>query len=202
MARRTIPAKEPPHALRRIREARDLSRAELARRSGFSESHIVKLERGEARLHVDDLAAFARALDCAPADLVSPDAGVPDPTVHAPVVDLTELDDIDDVVARCPHGTVPVPGSAPRAIAVPLLDASMDRVAPLGSFAVFDRDDRALKDGEIYLVRVGDGTWLCRRWVAKGGRLEPDSRERGHRAIAARGAPVVAGRLIAVIRKL
>jgi len=104
MARRTFPAKEPPHALRRIREARDLSRAELARRSGFSESHIVKLERGEARLHVDDLAAFARALDCAPADLVSPDAGVPDPTVHAPVVDLAELDEIDDVVARCPPG--------------------------------------------------------------------------------------------------
>jgi len=202
MARRTIPAKEPPHALRRIREARGLSRAELARRSAFSESHIVKLERGEARLHVDDLAAFARALDCAPADLVSPDAGVPDPTVHAPVVDLTELDEIDDIVARCPHGTVPVPGSARRAVAVPLLDASMDRVAPLGSFAVFDRDDRALKDGEIYLVRAGEDGWLCRRWAAKGGRLEPDSRERGHRTIATKNQPEVAGRLIAVIRKL
>ena len=202
MPKRAGSSKELPHALRRIREARGLSRAELARRSGFSESHIVKLERGEARLHADDLAAFARALDCTPADLVSPDAGVPYPTVHAPVVDLTELDEIDDVVARCPHGTVPVPGSARRAIAVPLLDASMDRVAPLGSFAVFDRDDHVLKDGEIYLVRVGDDTWLCRRWVAKGGRLEPDSRERGHRAIAAKATPAVAGRLIAVIRKL
>ena len=41
-------------------EAHLASRAELARRSGFSESHIVKLERCEARLHVDDLAAFIR----------------------------------------------------------------------------------------------------------------------------------------------
>ncbi len=201
MARRTRLSKDPPHALRRIREARGLSRSELARRAGFSESHIVKLERGEARLHVDDLAAFATALDCAPADLVSVGAGPPRPTVHAPVVDLTELDEIDEVAQRCPHGTVPIPGSARRAVAVPLLDGSMDRVAPLGSFAVFDRDDRTLADGETYLVRTGDG-WLCRRWVAKGKRLEPDSHERGHRSIVARDLPEIAGRLVAVVRKL
>ena len=201
MARRTSLSNEPPHALRRIREAQGLSRAELGRRAGFSESHIGKLERGEARLHVDDLATFASALDCAPADLIDLDTAPLRPTVHAPVVDLTELDEIDDAVRRCPHGTVPAPVSARRAVAVPLLDGSMDRVAPLGSFAVFDRDDRTLADGETYLVRTEDG-WLCRRWVAKGKRLEPDSHERGHRAIVARDLPEIAGRLIAVVRKI
>ncbi len=201
MARRSSLSNEPPHALRRIREAQGLSRTELGRRAGFSESHIGKLERGEARLHVDDLAAFASALHCAPADLVVVGSAPPRPTVHAPVVDLTELDEIDDVVRRCPHGTVPAPGSARRAVAVPLLDGSMDRVAPLGSFAVFDRDDRTLADGETYLVRTDNG-WLCRRWVAKGRRLEPASHERGHRAIVARDLPEIAGRLIAVVRKI
>lgn len=201
MARRSSLSNEPPHALRRIREAQGLSRAELGRRAGFSESHIGKLERGEARLHVDGLATFASALDCAPADLVVVGTAPPRPTVHAPVVDLTELDEIDDVVRRCPHGTVSAPGSARRAVAVPLLDGSMDRVAPLGSFAVFDRDDRTLADGETYLVRTDDG-WLCRRWVAKGKRLEPASHEGGHRAIVARDLPEIAGRLIAVVRKI
>jgi transcriptional regulator with XRE-family HTH domain len=203
MPRRVERSKQPPHSLRRIREARGLSRAELGRRAGFSESHVVKLERGEARLHVDDLAAFATALGCEPADLVRTEAAPPEPTVHAPVVDITELDDIDAVVAACPHGTVPVPGKVKRPVAVPLLDSAMDRVAPLGSYAVFDRDDRQLQDGETYLARTELG-WLCRRWLARptGGRLEPDSRDGGHQSIVYEDAPEVAGRLIAVIRKL
>ncbi|MBM3533992.1 MAG: helix-turn-helix transcriptional regulator [Alphaproteobacteria bacterium] len=80
MPRRASRSSQPPHALRRIREARGLSRAELGRRAGFSESHVVKLERGEARLHVDDLAAFAAALECEPADLVRLEAAPPEPT--------------------------------------------------------------------------------------------------------------------------
>ena len=180
-----------------------MSRAELGRRAGFSESHVVKLERGEARLHVDDLAAFAQALDCEAADLVRTEAAPPEPTFHAPVVDLTELDEVDAVIAACPHGTVPVPGNVKRALAVPLLDGAIDRVAPLGSFAVFDRDDRRLEDGEIYLARVDD-RWVCRRWHARptGGRLEPDSRDGGHPSITVATPPEVAGRLVAVIRKL
>lgn len=206
MPRRVTPQHKPPHALRRIREARGMTRAELGRRAGFSESHIVKLERGEARLHVDDLAAFAGALDCEPEDLVRADGVPPTPTSHAPIVDLTELDELDEldaIVATCPHGTVPVPGSTKRPLAVPLLDGAIDRVAPLGSYAVFDRDDRRLVDGEIYLVRH-DGRWLCRRWRDRtmGGRLEPDSRERRHRPIPVAAPPEVAGRLIAVFRKV
>jgi transcriptional regulator with XRE-family HTH domain len=204
MPRRAASPSTPPHALRRIREARGLTRAELARRSGFSASHVVKLERGEARLHVDDLAVFAAALDCEPADLVRPDAPAPSGgTIHAPVLDVTELDDIEAVAAAAPHGTVPVPGEIRRPLALLLVDGAMDRVAPLGSIAVFDRDDRVLQDGEIYLVRHG-GRWLCRRWHKRpgGDRLEPDSREGGHAPITVEAPPEVAGRLRAVVRKL
>jgi len=203
MPRRVDRTKQPPHALRRIREARGLSRAELGRRAGFSESHVVKLERGEARLHVDDLAAFATALECEPADLVRAEAAPPEPTYHAPVVDMTELDDIDGVVSACPHGTVPVPGKVKRPLAVPLLDSAMDRIAPLGSYAIFDRDDQRLEDGEIYLVRL-EGGWLCRRWLTRAGkpRLEPDSRDGGHQSVVVETTPTVAGRLVAVVRKL
>jgi transcriptional regulator with XRE-family HTH domain len=200
---RRAPMSKPPHALRRIREARGFTRAELARRSGFSESHVVKLERGEARLHVDDLAVFAAALGCEPADLVRADPTVPSATVHAPIVDLTELDEVDEVAERAPHGTLAVTVAARRALAVPLLDGSLDRIAPLGSFAVFDREDRKLRDGEVYLLRHG-GHWLCRRWcqTPRGGRLDPDSRDRSHRRIAVDEPPPVLGRLVAVIAKV
>jgi transcriptional regulator with XRE-family HTH domain len=201
MPRRARTPIEPRHGLRRLREAKDLTREELARLTGFSASRIVKLERNEARLKVEDLPVFARALDCRPEDLVAP-AGLPaEPVFRAPVVDLSELDDLARVAEAAPHGTVPLDEPVARAVAVPILDRSLDRLAPLGSLMVLDRDDTAPVDGEVYLVRHG-GRYLFRRWQACPPALLPDSVEGGHEPIPCETTPEMLGRLIAVIRKV
>ena len=201
MPRRTRTPIPPRHGLRRLREAKDMTRAELAGLTGFSASRIVKLERNEARLKVEDLAVFARALDCRPEDLVAAEGQVAEPVFRAPIVDVSELVDLDRVAAQAPHGSVPLDEPVARAVAVPMLDNSMDRIAPLGSLLVLDRDDRQLVDGEVYLVRY-DGRFFCRRWRAQPPGLVPDSVESGHPELACDVQPQVIGRLIVVIRKV
>ncbi len=201
MPRRTRTPIPPRHGLRRLREAKGLTREGLAGLTGFSASRIVKLERNEARLKVEDLAVFARALNCRPEDLVAPEGRAAEPVLRAPIVDVSELDDLDRVAAEAPHGSAPLDEPVAHAVAVPLLDNSMDRVAPLGSLLVIDRDDRRLADGEIYLVRHG-GRFLCRRWRARPPALMPDSVETGHPELPCDVQPQVLGRLIAVIRKV
>lgn len=201
MPRRTRTPIPPRHGLRRLREAKGLTREDLAGLTGFSASRIVKLERNEARLRVEDLAVFARALECRPEDLVAADGPVAEPVSRAPIVDVTELDDLDRVAARAPHGSVPLDEPVAHAVAVPMLDDSLDRIAPLGSLLVLDRDDRRLVDGEVYLVRH-EGRFLCRRWQARPPSLVPDSVESGHPTVACDLQPEVIGRLIAVIRKV
>lgn len=201
MPRRTRIPIPPRHGLRRLREARGLTREQLAALTGFSASRIVKLERNEARLKVEDLAVFARALECRPEDLVAAEGPAAEPVSRAPIVDVSELDDLDRVAAEAPHGSVPLDEPVAHAVAVPMLDNSMDRIAPLGSLLVLDRDDRRLVDGEVYLVRHG-GRFLCRRWRADPPGLVPDSVESGHPDVSCDVQPEVFGHLIAVIRKV
>lgn len=201
MSRRSRTPIPPRHGLRRLREAKGLTRDDLARLTGFSASRIVKLERNEARLKVEDLSAFARALGCRPEDLVAPDGSPAPPVFRAPIVDVSELDDLVAVAASAPHGTVAIDEAVARPVAVPMLDGSLDRIAPLGSLLVLDRDDVRLADGEIYLVRHA-GRFLCRRWLSRPPSLVPDSVDSGHAAIACEVQPEVFGRLIAVIRKV
>lgn len=56
--------------IRHWREARGLSRRELAEKANTGESQIVKLERGERRLTAEWMVRLASALDVAPADLL------------------------------------------------------------------------------------------------------------------------------------
>ena len=63
--------------VRRMREQRDWSRGELARRSGLSERFLARVESGEGNISVLRLESLAHALDTTPDRLVQPDA---DPT--------------------------------------------------------------------------------------------------------------------------
>ncbi|MFD0387692.1 XRE family transcriptional regulator [Tistrella bauzanensis] len=55
------------------RERRGLTMAELGQRVGTEASQINKLEKGNRRLTAEWMGRLARALDCAPADLLMPD---------------------------------------------------------------------------------------------------------------------------------
>ena len=59
--------------IRMWRERRGLTMAELGQRVGTEASQINKLEKGNRRLTAEWMGRLARALDCAPADLLMPD---------------------------------------------------------------------------------------------------------------------------------
>jgi len=61
-----------PHRLRQVRQEKNLSLEELAERVGISWQTLQKYETEPQRLRVHQLQALADALDCTPADLISP----------------------------------------------------------------------------------------------------------------------------------
>jgi len=61
-----------PQRLRRLRRARFLSQAELARQSGLHAVTISRLEAGGAKPSTRSVRALARSLDVAPGELATP----------------------------------------------------------------------------------------------------------------------------------
>lgn len=56
--------------LREVREARNLSQADLARLAGVAQCHISDLERGRRKPSFEVLVRLAKALECSLDDLV------------------------------------------------------------------------------------------------------------------------------------
>lgn len=56
--------------VRKLREARDLTKAELARRAGVDRPALIALERGDRNVSVLFLAKIARALKVTPGSLL------------------------------------------------------------------------------------------------------------------------------------
>jgi transcriptional regulator with XRE-family HTH domain len=75
--------------LRRLRLARFLSQAELARQSGLHTLTISRLEAGRARPSTRTVRALASSLGVAPAELASPDE-VAEADKRAPFVELRQ----------------------------------------------------------------------------------------------------------------
>ncbi|MZR12672.1 helix-turn-helix domain-containing protein [Maritimibacter sp. DP07] len=71
-----------------IREQRGLSQSELARRIGVTPSTVSRIEGGARKLTQDYLMRFARALNCAPGELVDQPTGNLDRAALIPVVGM------------------------------------------------------------------------------------------------------------------
>lgn len=67
----------PDNRLRALRKAAGLTQAELADKTGVSQPAISQLENGQLSMDLQWMRAFARALGCAPVDLL-PDEDNPD----------------------------------------------------------------------------------------------------------------------------
>jgi transcriptional regulator with XRE-family HTH domain len=65
------------HRLREIREARWMTQAELAEKSGLVRSTIIRLENGEDAPYARTVRRLAHALRVPPEDLVGEPSGVP-----------------------------------------------------------------------------------------------------------------------------
>lgn len=64
-------AMKPRNRLRQLRKAAGLSQAELAARTGVSQPAISQLENDVIAMDTGWMRAFARELDCTPADLLA-----------------------------------------------------------------------------------------------------------------------------------
>ena len=63
----------PGNRLRELRKKAQLTQIELADRTGVSQSAISQIENGDVSMTIQWMRAFARALGCAPADLLDAD---------------------------------------------------------------------------------------------------------------------------------
>lgn len=125
--------------IREWRERRGLTMHELGQRVGTEASQINKLEKGSRRLTAEWMSRLARALDCAPADLLVPDhlptaggelgetAGLPPLAPHpaAPLspatlspAPLPAPTQPTGFVAEPAHETATPPGATPRDLPV------------------------------------------------------------------------------------
>lgn len=59
-----------PNNLRALREARGMSQTKVGELVGLAGGTVGKIERGDLRLKMDQIAAFARALDCRPFEIL------------------------------------------------------------------------------------------------------------------------------------
>lgn len=56
--------------VREKRQALGISQEELAFRSGLHRTYVGSVERGERNLSLENIFVFAKALECAPAELI------------------------------------------------------------------------------------------------------------------------------------
>lgn len=70
--------------VREKREAAGLSMSEVARRANMGLTKLWKIEHGELRLKVDDVPRLARAIGCAPSELIPDMEPLATPTPAAP----------------------------------------------------------------------------------------------------------------------
>ena len=63
----------PGNRLRELSKRAGLTQTQLADRTGVSQTRISQIENGEDSMTVQWMRAFARAIGCAPADLLDPE---------------------------------------------------------------------------------------------------------------------------------
>ena len=158
----------------------------------------------------DTLEGIARGLDWSLEELLElPGASAnvsraATPIVDAPLISwvqagaLTETS--DPYALGDAEDYIPVTHGRRTLIALRVIGASMNRVAPEGSLIVVDYADKSLVSGQYYVVKY-DGQATFKRYRGNPDRLEPDSTE-AFDTVFIRGEVEVVGRVIQVIHRL
>lgn len=193
--------------LRYWREKRGKTRDEVARLAACHMQTIRKLEDGTMKFNQAWMERLAPILGVAPGDFLPLATYVAGshPVRYVPVISWasagrpmealqTEIDETSQRVA--------VLHRSENLLAVVISGTSMERVAPPGSFAVYDRDDTDLIDGKYYLFAIDNEVTFKRYRSTEGPiRLEPDSFT-PHSTIYPDAHFRVIGRVVEIIRKL
>lgn len=192
--------------LREWRKLRGLSRQKLADavEPPCNMQTIRKLEDGTMRWNKDWAERLAKPLRVLPLDLDALPAGVFS-LRFVPVISWASAGQPMEAIAPQIDETTPrvaVMSHSPTLLAVEVRGSSMNLIAPEGSYAVYDREDRQLVDRKYYLVEIdGEVTFKKYRDTAGPPRLEPESSD-DHDTIFPEGEIHVIGRVVEVIRTL
>jgi transcriptional regulator with XRE-family HTH domain len=140
--------------IQEIREAIGMSRAQLAKEVGVSETQIGRLERGERGLSVKQMTRIAEALSCAPSDLIA-NAVLAEFSDEVEPADFEGLSSIRSAIAGKGLRVYRVTGAA-------VIDSG---VQP-GQIVIVDESPQAIKDakmGDVVLVRIENRNVLVLR---------------------------------------
>ena len=155
-----------PEVLRRLRLQKQLSAASVSRRLGISSAQVHRLENGQRRLTVDAFIDYCRAIDVAPARLLTQNTWVP----------ITGVIDSEFQINPVP------PNAEDKVLAPPLADdmsnlagvqwAPSRRFAPMrGHVAFYGRHEQGVPDiawGKRCVVMRADSS-QCLGWIVKQG---------------------------------
>jgi SOS-response transcriptional repressor LexA len=157
----------------------------------------------------DTLQGIARGLDWSLEELLELPSGGNVARTDGPIVDvpliswvqaggLTETS--DPYVVGDAEDFIPVTHGRHTLIALRVMGASMNRVAPEGSLIIVDYGDKTLVSGQYYVLKH-DGQATFKRYRSNPDRLEPDSTE-PFETVFIGGETEVVGRVIQVVNRL
>lgn len=170
-----------------------LSATEASKRAGLNRDAIRNIRRAaqDGRgVRAKTIAALAKVLETTPGFLMS---GIDDNSREAgavssgaagasslPFLEWAEAGDYTAADKSVEGGTLLGEHAWPRGTFVTrVVDESMNRLAPAGSYIVVDRTERMVSTGLCYLG-VLDGELLFRRWLPNPERAEPFSTDPGY----------------------
>lgn len=194
--------------IRKVRLQRDMTLKEVAAGANTSYQQIEKLEKGQRRLTDDWLFRMARALECAPTELLQTPGDLKEVAKsirYAPIMSWVEAGKLAESggIPADDRETVPVPYGRDTIIALRVVGSSMNLIAPEGSIVIVDYEDRSPEDGHRYVFRSGDEISFKKYRSGNGPpRLEPESSESGHETIFPDDSFEIIGRVVRVVNEV
>lgn len=193
-----------PNRIYDLRTARGWSMKDLARRADTTASQISKLEKGHRRLTDRWITRLAKAFGVPPTDFfVDPSmTDVTIPLQNVPLISWVNAGRLAEVEDPYPAGwaeeTVAVASNRATLIALKIEGGSVNRIAPNGSIAIVDYDDRELVPNKFYVIKKGDQGATAKMYRPSPPRFEPYSTEPDHPTIFPDESTTVVGRIIEV----
>ena len=185
--------------IRTARKAKGLTLEQLAAKVP-GEVHfttIARMERSTQTISTDWLVRIAHALDTTPSELLG--EPVPVKSRMVPLIGSIAAGNWREAIEN-PEALLPAFDVGPNTFALRPVGDSMDQLAPEGSIAMVDPDDRELRDGKLYAVMNDGGESTFKRFRSEPPRLEPVSSNPEHKAIALGLEPfTVIGKVVQIV---
>ena len=168
-----------------LRKAHDLTQKELADKVGVGQGVISSWEKGKNTPNSKYIPRLAKALKTSEASLW----GKHESTVKIPILSweeagkLKSIDLLEGMLSK-DRETTTIDSDANGKFALVAEGQSMNQMIFEGATIVINGNDRALKDGQIYVFcKISSGETIIRIFKSHPTRLEPYSTDKGYETI-------------------